>query len=268
MNATKNNKPYEKPSILIFDSGVGGLSIFDHINEVLPDAEYIYVQDSDWAPYGDRGDSELADRIHLIFKKFLAMKPDIIIIACNTASTFILPSLRAKTTIPIIGVIPPIKPAAMHSKTKVIGLLATPATIGRTYTCELIRDFASHCKTIRHGSTALVEISEAKLRGEPIDIELLRQEIKPIFVDQQLDIVLLGCTHFPHIKEELQQAAPWKVQWIDSGAAIARRLMAILSDIQIESPRSSRRILFDTKYRAPSLAFRLRDFRHKKLDKI
>ena len=203
--------------------------------------------DNGWAPYGNKSEESIERRMHKILDPLIVRcDPDIIIIACNTASTFILPSLRAKTAIPIIGVIPPVKPGASLSKNKAIGLLATPATVTRPYTKKLIDDFAKDCEISAHGSTKLVEIAENKLQGQKVCLKELKKEITPLFENKKIDVVLLGCTHFPHIKKELEEVSPWPVIWIDSAKAISRRLQSLLGEITPSTSRNSNNRVFST----------------------
>lgn len=219
--------------ILVFDSGVGGLSVLDAVRAALPHETYRYACDNAAFPYGPKPGAELVARVDAVLSALIAqLHPKMVIVACNTASTVALPLLREKFTMPIIGVVPAIKPAAQISEGKVIGLLATPGTVTRRYTDDLIREFASDCDVIRVGSRELVVLAEAKLRGEAIDPAALREIMAPFFQEQdrQADTIVLGCTHFPLLLAELRQAAPQVKHWIDSGEAIARRATSLLPD--------------------------------------
>ena len=214
------------PTVLIFDSGVGGLSVYREIREKLPDAHYIYVFDNEAFPYGEKSQEFIIDRVVRIVsavaeKHFLAA----IVIACNTASTVSLPALRAKfTDIPIVGVVPAIKPAAKLTCNGVVGLLATRATVKRPYTHELIERFATDCKVHSLGSAELVELAERKLHGEEVSLDALRKILTPwLKMKEPPDTVVLGCTHFPLLADELLSVLPDGTRIIDSGAAIARR---------------------------------------------
>ena len=213
------------PKVLIFDSGVGGLSILQEVRRRLPACRYVYACDNRAFPYGTKTEEELVERVDLVLKALIGeIDPDIVVIACNTASTVALPRIRSHFQRPVVGVVPAIKPAARLSANGVIGLLATPGTVNRPYTQWLIDEFATHCTVVRLGSSRLVEIAEARLRGENPDPDELRSIIAPLFEAPALDVVVLACTHFPLLREELAQAAPRAVQWIDSGEAIARRV--------------------------------------------
>ncbi|MEQ4901305.1 glutamate racemase [Proteus vulgaris] len=214
------------PTVLVFDSGVGGLSVYREIREKLPDAHYIYVFDNEAFPYGEKSQEFIIDRVvHII--SAVAEKHDLaaIVIACNTASTVSLPALRAKfTDIPIVGVVPAIKPAAKLTCNGVVGLLATRATVKRPYTHELIERFATDCKVHSLGSAELVELAEKKLHGESVSLDELRKVLAPwLKMKEPPDTVVLGCTHFPLLADELLSILPDGTRIIDSGAAIARR---------------------------------------------
>lgn len=222
------------PRILVFDSGVGGLSVAREIQQRLPLNPLIYASDNSFFPYGTKGEAELIARVDLVIGELLQRYPaDILVIACNTASTLTLPHLRNKLSLPIVGVVPAIKPAALMSKSGVIGLLATPATVARPYTHELIREYATNCKVISLGSSELVQIAEQKLRGETVDIDAIGKiahELMAAADAEKMDALVLACTHFPLLKDELAQHLPAKLKLIDSGAAIARRVEFLLAD--------------------------------------
>jgi glutamate racemase len=153
-----------------------------------------------------------------------AWAPDVVVVACNTASTIMLPDVREALSVSVVGVVPPIKPAAALTKTGVIGLLATPATVCRQYTDDLIAQFAADKRVVRFGSSALVEAAERKLAGEAVNTDAVQDAIGALFADGAVDVVALACTHFPLLAEELAAAAPRACTWLDSGAAIARRV--------------------------------------------
>lgn len=229
MTDNRENSPH--PKILVFDSGVGGLSILGEVRQRLPHCNYVYACDNAAFPYGTKSEDELIARVDAVLKALIArIEPDIVVIACNTASTVALPKIRAHFSKPVVGVVPAIKPAAQLSHSKVIGLLATPGTVNRPYTQRLIDDFAPHCTVIRVGSTELVTIAEEKLRGVRPDIDRLKSILAPIFADPRTDTLVLACTHFPLLLAELQQAAPRPLQWVDSAEAIARRVASFTGE--------------------------------------
>jgi glutamate racemase len=220
------------PTILAADSGLGGLTIVAEIRKALPQARLAYLCDNAFFPYGTRPDAELlAHFLDVMNRASARVQPDLIVTACNTISTICLPQLRAATSIPVVGVVPAVKPAAQRSKRKIIGLLATPATVNRPYTDDLIQRYAADCTVLRIGSAELVEMAEAKLLGQAIDREQLGRILAPFFdrpADAQPDVVVLACTHFPLLYTELQAAGPADVAWIDSGIAVARRVVDVL----------------------------------------
>lgn len=230
----------------IFDSGVGGLTVYQAIKSTLPDGQFYYCSDNEFHPYGTKADDAVAQRTLDVCSRFvMTAQLDLLVIACNTASTVALGLLRSRLNLPIVGVVPAIKPAAEKSASGVIGLLATPATIKRIYVDELIQRFASDRHVIRVGSSRLVELAEEKARGSVVPVELVREEIKSLFVDfsrieksMRLDTVVLGCTHFPLLRDELLQASPWPVQWIDSGSAIASRVQHLISGVESKLKKS------------------------------
>lgn len=224
------------PRILIFDSGVGGLSIFAEVQRQVPAAELVFASDSAGFPYGIRSETDLTNRVEEVISALInEVKPDIVIIACNSASTVVLPIIRSRFETPFVGVVPAIKPAVALSHNRSIGLIATPATVSRAYTKQLIEEFAQGCKVEMLGSSELVYLAEEKLRGKPISVEKIAEIIAPLFaatVEQPLDTIVLACTHFPLLREELELAAPRQVQWIDSAEAIARRTQSLLGNHQ------------------------------------
>lgn len=222
--------------ILIFDSGVGGLSILQEIRQQYPGCAFFYVSDNSEFPYGTKPEEVLVERVdHVLHQAEQLTQADIIVVACNTASTVALPRIRERFSQPVIGVVPAIKPAAIISQSKCIGLLATPGTVKRDYTQQLINTFANDCKVISVGSSELVSLAERKLRGEAIHPNELNTIIAPFKQDEALDTLVLACTHFPLLKTELQRALPNIEHWVDSGQAIARRVGYWLDTLSLPS---------------------------------
>jgi len=219
-------------SAIVFDSGVGGLSVFDRIAGVLPNLRLLYVADNAYFPYGTKEEAALVARVRdLLAELAERLHPDLIVVACNTASTVAFPAVRDALAVPIVGTVPAIKPAAQTSVTRVIGLLGTPGTVRRQYTKTLIDEFAPDCTVLRHGSTDLVELAERKLRGESIDPTAIKRDLAGLFDQpggERIDAVVLACTHFPLLADELAASARPQLRWIDSGAAIARRVASLL----------------------------------------
>jgi glutamate racemase len=217
---------------IVFDSGVGGLSVFDYIAGALPGLQLIYVADNAYFPYGTKEEAALVARVRELLGDLAErLHPDLMVIACNTASTVALPAVRDALAVPVVGTVPAIKPAAQASVTRIIGLLGTPGTVRRQYTQALIDEFAPDCTVLRHGSAELVELAEAKLRGESVAPAAIERALAGLFeqpAGERMDTVVLACTHFPLLGEELAAVAPRPLRWIDSGAAIARRVASLL----------------------------------------
>ncbi|ABE53529.1 glutamate racemase [Shewanella denitrificans OS217] len=214
--------------ILVFDSGIGGLSVLAEIRKRLPAENYCYLFDNARLPYGDLSESELIRGcVELICQQVQQVEAKIVVVACNTASTLVLPVLRQRLTIPVVGVVPAIKPAALLSKRKHIGVLATPGTVSRDYTHGLISQFAEDCQVDLFGSSELVMLAEQKAAKLPVNNQQLAKILAPIKASK-LDVLVLGCTHFPMIKEELSQYLGESVLLLDSGEAIANRVASLL----------------------------------------
>lgn len=224
------------PSALILDSGIGGLSITKEIRALIPGLGIHYVADTAGFPYGTKSAEEIVHRVTSLTKQLTEhIAPDIIVIACNTASTVALNSLREVIQLPVVGVVPAVKPAAQLSKSGVIGILATEGTVNRTYTHNLIKEFARDHQVMLHGSARLVELAEHKLLGLPLSLSAIHGELKPLLNQSAaMDTVVLACTHFPLLKEELLQCSPTIQFWVDSGEAIARRVKHLLESEGID----------------------------------
>jgi glutamate racemase len=214
--------------LLFFDSGVGGLSVLAPTRALLPNAPIVYVADSAGYPYGTRPEAEIAGRVPALLGRLVERyHPRLIVIACNTASTIALAAVRAALDVPVVGTVPAIKPAAELSVARVIGVLGTEATVRQPYVDDLAARFASDCTVIRHGSAELVDIAEAKLRGEAPDPARIAAVLDGLFGQpggERIDVVVNACTHFPLVEAELAAAAPPGVRFIDGGAGIARRV--------------------------------------------
>ncbi len=223
-----------KPRILLFDSGMGGLTVASAVAKQLPDAILIYAADNAGFPYGAWKEADLIARIVKVMGALIALsKPDAVVIACNTASTIALAALREAFSVPFIGTVPAIKPAAALTKSGVIGVLATPGTVSREYTHALIHTYAFHCKVFLHGAKRMAEIAEHKLKGHAVDLEELRTEIAPVFRTREgkkTDVVVLGCTHYPLLIEDMKKVEPWPVTYIDPAPAIARRTADVIEE--------------------------------------
>jgi len=226
---------HRPPKLLVFDSGLGGLTVFAEIVKLRPHADYVYCADDAGFPYGAWKEPELVQRVTTVFESLIAdHAPDMAVIACNTASTIVLPHLRAHwPALPFVGTVPAIKPAAEHTRSKMISVLGTPGTVARDYTQNLIAQFAAHCSVRLVGSTRLATLAESFMRGEKVDEADIAAEIAPCFLEEKgrrTDAVALACTHYPLLVEEFKRLAPWPVEWIDPAPAIARRADKLLTE--------------------------------------
>ena len=222
--------------LLVFDSGIGGLSVLRPIRALLPSAPIVYVADSAGYPYGTKSEAEIAARVPALLGRLAErFDPELIVIACNTASTIALDAVRAALDLPIVGTVPAIKPAAAVSRTRVIGVLGTEATVRQPYVDRLSERFASDCTVLRHGSAELVDLAEAKLRGEAAPVEAYRRILDGLLAQpggDSMDTVVLACTHFPLVEEELAAAAPRPLRFVDGKEGIARRTAFLARDIR------------------------------------
>lgn len=221
----------QTPTILVFDSGLGGLTVFREIVRLRPGARYIYVADDAYFPYGQHTEDEIIARVVPLVGDLIAEHaPDLVVIACNTASTLVMTYLRETYTVPFVGTVPAIKPACASSKTKRVSVLGTRGTVKREYTKALIRDFAQGCDVTLVGAENLASLAEAALRGESVSDDAIAAEIAPCFLngDARTDTVVLACTHYPLLGSQMIALAPWAVDWIDPAPAIARRVSDLL----------------------------------------
>lgn len=227
------------PRILVFDSGLGGLTVFGEIAGIRSAADYLYVADNAVFPYGALSESALIARVLDLMRSLIELhRPDVIVIACNTASTLVLPPLRVQwPDIRFVGTVPAIKPAAAASKSRMFSVLATPGTVARDYTRDLVNTFADHCRVTLVGAARLATLAEAALRGEVVPDRDVMAEIAPAFVEHagnRTDTVVLACTHFPLLGPTLERLAPWPITWIDPAPAIARRVESLLPELQLD----------------------------------
>jgi glutamate racemase len=252
-------------TILVFDSGLGGLTVFREVAKVRPHAHCIYVADDAYFPYGGHGEAELVARVVALMGELIEThRPDLVVIACNTASTLVLPHLRARFSVQFVGTVPAIKPACAGSLSKRVTVLGTQATVSREYTRALIRDFANGSDVALVGSGLLAGFAEAELHGAPVADALIAQELAPCFVDEdgrRTDTIVLACTHFPLLLERLRQLAPWPVTFIDPAPAIARRV-ADLSGPKagVEAPSPAQIVFTSGQPPSPALSAALARF--------
>lgn len=229
------------PTILVFDSGLGGLTVLEQVRRARPDAAYVYAADDAAFPYGRLSEPVLVERVLTVMERLIGLHaPDLVVVACNTASTLVLPALRQRFVTPFVGVVPPIKPAAEATRSRVVSLLATPGTVARAYTHELVETYAGACAVTLVGAPNLAGFAEAELAGSPVDDAALAREIAPCFViledGRRTDVVCLACTHYPLLLPRFQALAPWPVTWIDPAPAIARRVIQLLGPVDRNAP--------------------------------
>ncbi|MCF6368378.1 glutamate racemase [Rhizobium halophilum] len=227
--ATSELKP-----VLVFDSGIGGLTVLREARVLMPERRFVYVADDAGFPYGGWEEGQLRQRIVTLFKTLIEQHdPEIAVIACNTASTLVLEDLRATfPETPFVGTVPAIKPAAERTRSGLISVLATPGTVKRQYTRNLIGEWASKVHVRLVGSERLAGLAETYMREGYVEEALVREEIASCFIEQEgrrTDIVVLACTHYPFLVNRMRKTAPWPVDWIDPAEAIARRALSLLS---------------------------------------
>jgi glutamate racemase len=224
--------PDPVPTILLFDSGLGGLTVLAEAVKARPDAHFVYAADDAAFPYGRLSEEVLVDRILAVVGRLIEVHaPDIVVVACNTASTIVLPHLRERFSVPFVGTVPAIKPAAQLSRSKRITVLATPGTVAREYTRDLVEAYAAGCTVNLVGSRELARFAEAELAGAPVSDEKIAAELEPCFVEDEggrTDVVALGCTHYPLLLPRFEALAPWPVTWIDPAPAVARRIVQLI----------------------------------------
>jgi glutamate racemase len=230
-----------RQTILIFDSGLGGFTVYREVANARPDADFLYVADDAAFPYGDLAEAALVSRVADLMGQLIGEHhPDLVVIACNTASTIVLPELRKQFPLPFVGTVPAIKPACAASATRRVSVLGTEATVRREYTRALIRDYAQDCEVTLVGSGKLASFAEAEFYGSPASDADLRAEIAPCFRDdgKRTDTIVLACTHYPLLIERLPRLAPWPVKYIDPAPAIARRVVDLLGPAASSDPGS------------------------------
>ncbi|GGE20578.1 glutamate racemase [Polymorphobacter glacialis] len=224
------------PPVLIFDSGVGGLSVLGPIRALMPGVSIVYAADNAGFPYGIRSEAEIAARVPALLGRLVERyRPQLAVIACNTASTIALAHVRAALDVPVVGTVPAIKPAAEGSRSRVIGVLGTMATVRQAYVDRLAGEFAVDCTVLRHGSARLVILAEAKLAGETVTAADVAPELVGLTGQpggERMDMMVLACTHFPLLAAELVEARTLSglgpLGMVDGGAGIARRVAHLL----------------------------------------
>lgn len=219
-----------------------------------PDAHYAYVADDAFFPYGHHGEDEIIARVvPLVGELIAAHAPDLVVIACNTASTLVMSYLREQYKVPFVGTVPAIKPACASSRTKRVSVLGTKGTVKREYTRALIRDFSQGCDVTLVGSADLASLAEKALSGEAVGDDAISDELAPCFIGSgahdphRTDTVVLACTHYPLLMDRLVRLAPWPVDWIDPAPAIARRVSDLLGPPGSEADHTGAEMIFTSK---------------------
>ncbi|MGB3388215.1 MAG: glutamate racemase [Pseudaminobacter sp.] len=233
----------ERP-VLMFDSGIGGLTVLREARVLMPDRRFVYVADDAAFPYGAWDEPALRTHILALFGELLdRFDPEISVIACNTASTLVIDALREVFPgHPFVGTVPAIKPAAERTRSGLVSVLATPGTVKRQYTRDLIRQWATKCHVRLIGSDRLAGLAEIYMRDGFVNEEAVRSEITPCFVEHEgrrTDIVVLACTHYPFLVNRMRKTAPWPVDWLDPAEAIARRALSLVGQRETSGDTAS-----------------------------
>ena len=242
------------PTMLVLDSGLGGLTVLREIVKTRPDAHYVYAADDAFFPYGRHSEEHIIARVvPLVGELIAAHRPDLVVIACNTMSVSVMAPLRAAYSVPFVGTVPAIKPACASSKTKRVSVLGTKATVKREYTQALIRDHGQGCEVTLVGSAELASLAESALSGNDVSDGDIAAELAPCFVGSgvsdpaRTDTVVLACTHYPLLLDRLTKLAPWPVDWIDPAPAIARRVSDLLGPASGPSDQAGAEMIFTSK---------------------
>ena len=222
-------------TILVFDSGIGGLSVLREVRVAMPDQRLVYVADDAGFPYGDWEEDALAARICGLFEGLVeTYRPDLAVIACNTATTIAIQPLRERFAMPFVGTVPAIKPAAERTATGQVSVLATPGTVAREYTRDLVVSHAAQVNVRLVGARRLARLADDYMTTGEVDEEAVAAEVADCFVDRygaRTDIVVLGCTHYPFLTDVLRRVAPWPVDWLNPAEAIARHVRRQLPEL-------------------------------------
>lgn len=226
--------PTYSPRVLVFDSGIGGMGVVQALRTLSPSLKIDYLADTALFPYGEQPDNLLITRIVTLLREaHRVLSPDLLIIACNTASTLALPAVREALPLPVVGCVPPIRWAGRVSTSRTIGLLATSATARRPYLYDLHQRFAADCRLIVHGSMNLAQLAEKAFRGEELSIESVAYELQQLFQQpggEHIDTIGLGCTHYTFLMPLLRQLETTTITWLDPAPAVAQQALTRLSE--------------------------------------
>ncbi len=263
------NIPVRAPRLLFIDSGLGGLTVLRAAHAAVPEAHVRFIADDAGFPYGSKSDTGLIARLLLLIKPAVhEFEPDCIVLACNTASTVALQALRESFVLPIVGTVPAVKPAAALTRSGLVSVLATPATVARVYTRGLIEQFGAGARFTLAAAPSLAALAEAYAAGESVDGSAIEREISPAFVqdDGRTDVVVLGCTHYPLLLDKLEELAPWPVLWLDPAPAIARRIANVLAEaghiVGVGARQGAGEIVFTSGRRPSQALLRLLESHH------
>lgn len=222
-----------RASVLVFDSGLGGLTVAMQLCQIAPDLDLHYIADEAYFPYGSKPETLIRERVVEVLRDYCArLSPDLVVIACNTASTLALREARQVLDVPVIGTVPPIKPAAEFARGQVAALLGTPVTMTRAYTHALISAYADGVEVVPVGSQNLAVLAETFVRDGAVDEDAVRDEILPCFIDKngiRTVSIALSCTHYPWLLPVFKRVQPWPVAYFDPAPAVARRVQALLA---------------------------------------
>lgn len=217
------------------DSGVGGLSVLLHIRRLLPDEALLYAADTAHIPYGDKTPAFVRDRVHLIADTLVKLGAKALVVACNTATAAAVESLRERLALPVVGMEPGVKPAVLGSRSGVVGILATEGMVSSNRMAQLVQRFAGDREVIIQACPGLVEQVERHALETPETSRLLQRYLAPI-IERGADTVVLGCTHYPFLRPLIERLAGPRVNVIDTGEAIARRLQYLLQERGLVNP--------------------------------
>ena len=232
-------KQSEQGPIGVFDSGVGGTTVWRELISLMPHEKTIYLADSKNAPYGVKTKDEIIALSEKNTEYLLNQNCKIIVVACNTATTNAIAHLRKKYDVPFIGIEPAIKPAALHTQTNAVGILATKGTLSSELFDQTKEKFAQNVKVIEQVGTGLVELIESNRMNSPEMEELLKKYLQPM-IERHIDYLILGCTHYPYLIPQIQKILPEKVTIIDSGEAVARQTKNVLQQLDLLNPLKSK----------------------------